>query len=211
MSKQIYLFSISSHSKTTQINPLSIDFYKPNIDFTSYDNFIITSKQIAKILNFYTVAKEDLKPALCISKQSAKSYKAIGGEILNIGKGYGDTLVASIKSYTKETKWLYLRAEIVASDFVNVCREDGYNIDESILYSSSCSEEISQVILEDNATLIFTSPSSIECFLKHHSFNKKNIIIVIGKTTAKKLPPEVEYILSKETTIDACVEIALSI
>jgi uroporphyrinogen-III synthase len=207
----IYLFSISSHPDAKQINPLSIDFFKPSVDFSKYNNFIITSKQVAKILSFYEIPKENLLPALCISKQSAKSYKAIGGNVLEVGKGYGDTLVECIEKYPKETKWLYLRAQTIASDFAQVCRDDGYKIDEEIIYKSSCSSKMTTLFLEENAILVFTSPSAVECFLEHNSFQKKQKVVVIGKTTLKKIPKEVQVVLSKEKTIESCMQIALSL
>lgn len=206
MSSSIYLFSISSHPGTIQINPLTINFFKSDVDFSKYDNFIITSKQISKILSFYEVKTDDLKPALCISKQSAKSYKAIGGEVLEVGKGYGDDLCSSISNYSKETKWLYLRAKEVASDFVEVLREDGYCIDETILYESRCSESLKNLSFEENAKFIFTSPSSVKCFLKESEIPENAQVIVIGKTTAKALPKNINYTISQEKTIQSCVD-----
>ena len=211
MSKKIYLFSISSHPDTININPLTIDFFPPKIDFSDYDYFIVTSKQIAKILSFYNVEKSALKPALCISHQSAKSYRAIGGEVLDVAKGYGDTLVSFIKNYPKESRWLYLRAEVVASDFVTICQEDGYIIDEAILYRSQCSENLSSLQLDKSAVLIFTSPSTVKCFLEKNSIDSSHRVVVIGKTTKRALPKGIEAIVSEEKTIESCVQIAQSL
>jgi len=208
MSKTIYLFSISSHSNAININPLSIEFFKPKVDFSEYDYFIITSKQIAKILNFYEINTKNLKPALCISKQSAKSYKAINGEVLEVGSGYGEKLTHQIQKYAKETKWLYLRAEVVASNFAELCRADGYNIDEEIIYKSTCSDSLSEINLKEESVLIFTSPSSVKCFLKQQKFHLMQKIVVIGKTTAKQIPKNIECIVSPESNIESCMEIA---
>ncbi len=208
MPKQIYLFSISSHPDAKSINSLDIKFLKPDIDFSNYDYFIVTSKQTSEALKQYE--NPSLKPALCVSVASAKSYEEIGGEVLDIGGGYGDNLVAKIKEYPHAKKWLYLRAKIVASDFVSTCQGDGYNIDEVIVYESGCSKDIWYVEVEDedDATLIFTSPSSVDCFLKNHTISPHAKVIVIGKTTAKALPLDIEYIISDKTTIDSCIEIA---
>ncbi len=210
MSKQIYLFSISSHPEATSINSLSITFIKPDIDFSNYDYLIITSKQTSEALKQYK--KEDYieKPALCVSTQSALSYEKLGAKVLDIGGGYGDNLLSKIKELPKETKWLYLRAKIVASDFVQLCQNDGYHIDEAIVYESDCSQEILDVKVEDDATLIFTSPSSLHCFLKTHTISKHSKIIVIGKTTAKAVPKGLECQISQKTTIKSCMEIALN-
>ena len=204
----IYLFSISSHPDAISINSLDITFLKPDIDFSKYDNLIITSKQASKALLQYKKSDYIDKPALCVSKQSAISYENIGGRVLKVGGGYGDNLLSIIKEYPKERKWLYLRAKLVASDFVALAKKDGYNIDEAIVYESDCSKKIVQVSVEERAILIFTSPSSVKCYLKSHTFSKEQIIIVIGKTTAKAIPSGVDFILSADTTIESCVEIA---
>ncbi len=207
MSKPIYLFSISTHSKATSINSLAIKFIKPSINFSDYDYLIITSKQTSKALKQYKKADYIDIPALCVSTQSALSYEKLGGKVLDIGGGYGDNLVAKIKEFPKTTRWLYLRAKIVASDFVQLCKDDEYSIDEAIVYESDCSQDILDVKVEDDATLIFTSPSSLNCFLKTHTISKLSKIIVIGKTTAKALPKDLEYIVSEKTTIESCIEL----
>jgi len=208
MSKPIYLFSISSHQNAISVNSLTINFLKPSIDFLKYDYLIITSKQASEALKQYKTDSYLDKKALCVSVASAASYKSLGGTVLDIGAGYGDNLVDKIKSYPKDTKWLYLRAKVVASDFVEVCKHDGFNIDEAIVYESDCSQDILDIKVEDESILIFTSPSSLNCFLKTHEISKKSKVIVIGKTTAKAVPKNTEYVLSQETTIDSCMEIA---
>ena len=208
MSKPIYLFSISSHPDAISINSLSITFFKPSIDFSQYDYLIITSKQSSEALKQYETQHYLDKKALCVSVASAKSYEKLGATVLDTGAGYGDNLIDKIKNYPKNTKWLYLRAKVVASDFVKICKNDGFNIYEAIVYASDCSEEILDVEVEDNSILIFTSPSSLNCFLKTHTINKHSKIIVIGKTTAKAVPKDREYILSDKTTIQSCIELA---
>ena len=206
MPEPIYLFSISSHPHAKSINLLDIKLLKPEINFSNYDYFIITSKQTSEVLKQYL--NPDLKPALCVSVASAKSYEDMGGTILDIGAGYGDNLVSKIKEYPKSKKWLYLRAKVVASDFVAICQKDGYDIDEIIVYESGCSKEIWHVEIEEEAILIFTSPSSVNCFLQNHTISPHAKVIVIGKTTAKALPLNVKYLLSAKTSIDSCIDIA---
>jgi len=204
----IYLFSVSSHPEAIHINSLTVTFFKPKIDFTQIDYLVLTSKQAVKALEQYDKEEFIQKKALCISKATAKAYKELGGEVLEVGKGYGDTLVDAIKNYPNTTKWLYLRAEVVASDFADVLREDGYVIKEAILYKSECSKEILDAKVKRDAILIFTSPSSIKCYLKTHSLFSSQKIIVIGKTTAKALPKDIDYILSPDTTVESCIQIA---
>jgi len=209
MQKQIYLFSTSKNSNATCIKSLDVKFLKPEIDFNKYDKLIITSKQTVKALKAYDKKSFINISAISVSTKTAGAYEDFGGKVINIGNGYGDSLNEIIKKYPKETRWLYLRAKIVASDFVQRTKDEGYNIDEEILYSSECSQEILDAKIIDDSTLIFTSPSCIECFLKNNTINQNAKIIVIGKTTAMALPKDIKYYVSEKTSIDSCIELAL--
>jgi uroporphyrinogen-III synthase len=208
MSKKIYLFSTSSYPDTIHINSLNIKFFTPKIDFSKYDYLIITSKQVSKALQQYELKNYLEKPALCVSQQTAKSFETIGGKTLEVGRGYGDNLIESIKHYPKEKNWLYLRGKEIASDFVQDLQTSGYQIDEAIVYETYCSEDIQKVKTEDDSVLIFTSPSSIKCFLKNHQIKETHKIVVIGNTTAKFLPKNSNFVISSETTIASCMKIA---
>ena len=210
-SSSIYLFSISSHPDAISVNSLDITFFHPEIDFSRYDYLIITSKQASEALKQYDTKEYIHKKALCVSVASAKSYEALGGEVLDIGGGYGDNLIQKIQSYPKEIKWLYLRAKVVASTFVQQCKENGYDIDEVVVYESDCSHAIEKISVEEDAILIFTSPSSVQCFLKNNIFTDQQHIIVIGHTTAKVLPKGISYSIAPKTTIMSCIELANSV
>ena len=206
----IYLFSLTPAKEVHHVPSLDVTYLQPSIDFSKYDYFIITSKQAVAALQYYDKEKYIKKKALCISKASANAYEAIGGNILDIAKGYGDTLISYIKQYPQTTKWLYLRASVVASDFVKHLQQQHYQIDEAIVYKTQCSLAIQDIKLPQNACLIFTSPSSVECFLESHTILPTYKVVVIGKTTAKSLPKGCEYIISQKPTIQSCIEICFS-
>lgn len=211
MPKQIYLFSTSTHPKATCIKSLDIKFLKPNIDFTKYNYFILTSKQAVKALNQY-IKKDFIDiPALCVSSSTAKAYESIGGTVLDIGEGDGDSLGECINDFSKDIKWLYLRAQTVASEFAQTARNNGVNIDEKVVYVSDCSQEILNLEVQKSDILIFTSPSSVECFLKNNTINCDVKVVVIGKTTASSLPNNIECIISEKPSVNSCVELALKL
>lgn len=164
MSKSIYLFATSKNKHAKSIKSLDVRYLKPDVDFSKYDYLIITSKQTVKALEQYDKEEFINTPALCVSIKTADSYREFGGNILETGDGYGDNLIEKIRELPLDIKWLYLRAELIASNFVQIAKEEGYSIDEKILYVSECSKEILDVRVDDDSTLIFTSPSSIECF-----------------------------------------------
>lgn len=208
MPKPIYLFATSKNPHAITINSLYIKLLKPAIDFSKYDYLIITSKKASEALKQYDNKEFIKKQALCISLESAKSFRSIGGRVLDVGDGHGDNLKAKIKSYPKGTKWLYLRAKVIASDFAQKLNEHGYHIDEAVVYESKCSKEIERAQIEEKSVLIFTSPSGINCFLKTHTISSNAKVIVIGETTAKALPQGIKYLLPEETTIESCIELA---
>ena len=207
MSKPMYLFSTSPHPDAISVNSLEITLLKPDINFSEYDYMIITSKQASKALQQYDSSEYVCKKALCVSTQTAKSYEDLGGVILEVGDGYGDALTSKIKSYPRNTKWLYLRAKVVASDFVEVCKNDGYDISEIVAYESKCSQDILDIKVDNGSVLIFTSPSSVKCYLKRHKINELDMVIVIGKTTGKALPFGVSYRVSQNASIDSCFKL----
>ena len=211
MSKQIYLFAASKSDYANNIKSLEVRFLKPNIDFNRYDYLIITSKQTVKALEQYNKKDFINIPALCVSVKTADAYREFGGNVLAVGDGYGDNLTKNIQEFSKNTKWIYLRAKVIASEFVKRAKKSGYQIDEEVLYVSECSKEILDVRVDDDSTLIFTSPSAIECFLKYNSIHPNSKVVVIGKTTADSLPDNIEYEVSEKTSIDSCIELALKL
>ena len=202
MQKQIYLFSATSHPEAIHVNSLDFNFFTPSIDFSNYDYLILTSKKAVDALQNYK--KEDYIdiPALCVSNFTKRYYEEFGGKVLTVGGGIGSDLKDIISTYPKEKKWLYIRAKEIAGD--------GFGTDEVVLYESRCSNEILNFkLIDENSTLIFTSPSSVECFLKNNALHNKQDIIVIGATTAKSLPTGINYKISDKTSIDSCIKIAL--
>ena len=75
------------------------------------------------------------------------------------------------------------------------------------MYNSECSKDILNVRVEDKSTLIFTSPSSVKCFLKHNTIPQFAKVIVIGETTARSLPQGVKYLIAPEKTIESCIRL----
>lgn len=205
MQKNIYLFSLTPYAGVNHINTLHVSYFTPQIDFTQYDYLIITSKQVLEALKNYDESWKSLA-VLAVSKPTAEAVKKAGGKILEFGSGYGDHLAKIINSYNQEKRWLYLRGKEVASDFALTCKQNGYDIDEAILYETSCSDDCYHVSVQEDAALIFTSPSSVECFLKHHDFKHTQNIIVIGTTTARAIPHGISYKIASNPTMQSCIQ-----
>jgi len=202
-----FLFSKTSHPEVTHIPILNTTFLRPEIDFSKYDAIVLTSKQAVTALE--KISSEWRKvPALSIASKTEEMVKSVGGTLLERGEGYGDTLDEIIAAKYAALRWLYPRPKVVASNFQERVKARGVEIDDVIVYETSCNESCREIVLPDDAIVIFTSPFTIECFLKFHTFKSSHKVIAIGRTTASALPEGVSYVMPKTPGVDACVLLA---
>jgi len=205
--KQIYLFSKTSHPDVIHIPILNTTFLQPDINFSDYDAIVLTSKQAVTALDKISSEWKSV-PALSIASKTEEIVRKAGGVLLGRGDGYGDSLDDIIVKKYAEFRWLYPRPLVVASNFKERVKARGVDIDDVVVYETSCNASCSDHDLKDEAVLIFTSPFTIECFLEFYTFKKSYKIVAIGKTTAKALPKEVTYLMPDTPNVDACVTLA---
>lgn len=184
---------------------LSIRYLTPEIDFTLYKGIVVTSKQGALALAHYSPDWENLH-VICVGESTAQAMKQLGAVHITIADGYGETIFDALKSDQQPKRWLYCRPKMIASSWPSRARDAGMVIDEVIIYETTCNEAMEKREIADDGVLIFTSPSSIECFLKKYLFKPTHNIVVIGKTTQNALPLGVKSILSETTSVESCVE-----
>jgi len=203
----IYLFSKTPHSEVTYVPILDTLFLQPRIDFSAYDAIVLTSKQAVTALDMIS---EDWKkiPALTIAEKTAEMVLSSGGILLDKGDGYGDSLDDIIAQKYSQMRWLYPRPKVVASNFKERVKARGIEMDDLVVYETSCNKSCQSVTLRDDAILIFTSPFTIACFLKLFEFKSSYEVIAIGATTAAALPEGVAYLMPKTPNVDACVTLA---
>ncbi|MGZ8546146.1 MAG: uroporphyrinogen-III synthase, partial [Sulfuricurvum sp.] len=141
---------------------------------------------------------------ICVGESTAEAMKQLGAVHVTIANGYGDTIFNAVRKY--HGKWLYCRPKMIASSWPARVREEGMILDEVILYETACNEAMQPQEIADNGILIFTSPSSIQCFLKYYELLSTHSIVVIGTTTQKALPFGIPSTLSETTSVEACVK-----
>ena len=205
--KNIYLFSKTSHPDVTHIPILNTTFLHPEIDFDNYDAIVLTSKQAVTALEKISPEWKKI-PALSIASKTEEMVREAGGVLLERGDGYGDSLDDIIVNKYAAYRWLYPRPKVVASNFKERVKARGIAIDDVVVYETSCNDACKGVDLPDEATLIFTSPFTIACFLEYYTFKKSYKVVAIGSTTAKALPKEVSYQMPEVPNVDACVTLA---
>ena len=167
---------------------------------------IFTSKNAVYSLDSFN---KDWKKvdSYAIAPKTANVIEKMGGKVNFTGiTSHGDEFAQELITLLKNKKVLYIKALKTVSNLVKILKENDILVDELITYQTSCKKSNSS--LKDNSVFIFTSPSSVECFFKQYQWKNNYKAIVIGKTTAKYLPKEVNYTISSETSIDECINLA---
>jgi uroporphyrinogen-III synthase len=189
---------------------LTISFLTPAINFNDYDGIILTSKQSIIALQYYRFSWNKLQ-CVCVSEPTAEAAREAGAVDVKVGDGYGTSIPNLLKSYKRNGKWLYLRPKVIASDWVERAREDGFSIDEAIVYETICNDGANHTEVEADGVLIFTSPSSVRCFTEKYPILPTHDVVAIGTTTQNALPSGIASHLSHETNVKAAVDLGRQI
>lgn len=204
--RPIYLISktpLDQAVDVIHIPILSIHFLAPDIDFSLYRGVIVTSKQAAQALKSYSPDWTELN-IVCVGESTANVIKELGASHIEIAQGYGMSILNVLSPH--KGKWLYLRPKMIASSWPSRARELGVEVDEVIIYETTCNDDIKELKIAQDGVLIFTSPSSIECFCKRSNILSTHDVVVIGSTTQAALPLGIKSTLSEETSVVSCIE-----
>lgn len=207
--RPIYLISKTPFEGVNHIPILTITFFKPDIDFTLYEGVVLTSKQSIIALEQYTPEWKKL-PCICVSEGTAEAARQEGVSNLHIGDGYGRSIPDLMVQKKLKGRWLYVRPKVVASDWMKRVSSE-ITIDEAIVYETTCNEESAGMQIAEDGVLIFTSPSSIECFLKYYTLLPSHSIVTIGKTTCDAFKTTQTVLISPEPSIASAVKFAQKI
>jgi len=177
---------------------LEFTYFRPPIDLTQYDALIITSKEAIKALSY--LKWQDMR-VYCVGEATAKLVPNVA---YSQNSGGAFELVEYLKKNSINEKLLYCRGERVSVNIASKLR-----VDETVLYKSSCVEDKPETKIASNSTIIFSSPSTVSCFLKYYKFESSFRAIALGKTTALSLiDAKIPHIVSPSTTILSAIEYA---
>lgn len=207
----IYILNDKKVKWAKNIPVIKIEPIKVDLDFSSYDALIFTSKNAITSLNSYNKSWKT-KPLYVIAPQTAKVASNLKGKIKFVGKEkHGNEFAYELIPLLKNKKVLYIRGSKVVSDLVNVLNSNDIVCHEAIAYDTVCINSKRKIKLPKNSTIIFSSPSTIECFLKNAIWDESYKAISIGHTTEKYFPPYITPIVSETTSLDSCVKKAIEL
>jgi len=207
----IYLLSPEAKEDCIHLPMIMFNTFAKDIILDGYDMLMFTSKQA--VLSAENINKGWKKiPCIAIGNATAKQIEDLGGIVDYMPKTfYAKTLTEDIVKKFKHKNILYLRPEEVSFDSKGFLASKNIVLHEKIIYKTSCMSYSQKDKPEENAIIIFTSPSTIRCFLKNFTWDKSYHAIVIGEVTKKHLPKNVKVSVANETLIEACIKKAKSL
>jgi uroporphyrinogen-III synthase len=207
----IYILSEKKVEGATNFPVFEINFKISDIDVSSYDALVFTSKNALYAIDSFNESWKTL-PSYAIAPQTAKIVQDLGGQLEFTGvTNHGDKFALELVDLLKNKKVLYLRGAKVVSKLCETLNQNNILCDEIVVYESVCKKYQTKQSLPKGSIIIFSSPSTIECFLKNLSWDASFRAISIGKTTAQYFPSYIEPIVSDHTSLQSCVQKALEL
>jgi uroporphyrinogen-III synthase len=198
----IYLLSNQIFDGIESLPVIEIEYKNIEIDF-NVDYLLCTSKNGVIGIDKISDKWKNI-PAICIGKPTANMVKKLGGKVEYIAKSsYGDELAKEIIQNFNPSRILFPRAKKVLSNIVEVLKENNFEVIEKIVYETKCKK---LNFIPQKGIFIFTSPSTVKCFLSQAKWQPNYKAIAIGTRTAKAFPYDIE--VSDIQTIDNCIKIA---
>ncbi len=202
----IYLLSPLAKEGTKHLPMIAFSLCNVDLEVAPYDYLMFTSKQAV-------VSAESLNPqwkntpTLAIGKATAKQIEKLGGTVAYHPKSfYGASLGQDIIKKFSDKKILYIRPKEVSFDSKTFLAKAGMTLDEAVIYETHCITYKPSDRPQEGAVIIFTSPSTIHCFLKNFDWDESYTAIVIGEATKEHLPENTRVFVSDVPLISACIE-----
>jgi len=182
-----------------------------SLDYQGCDTLMFTSKQAVESAQMIDPSWNQL-PTIAIGSATATKIKSLGGKVLYHPKSfYGKELAADIAEYFRSRKVLYLRPKSVSFDSRGYLLQAGYDLKEQVIYETFCRSYTEENRPVEGAIVIFTSPSTIHCFMDTFGWDDSYTAVVIGKATVEHLPKGSDYHIAAKPLIDECIRTALAI
>lgn len=207
----IYTLSDKKIDGATPLYLLKYGFRDIDTDFSKYDTLLITSRNSIKALRVNAdIEKIAHKKLFCIGEGSYKEAVEAGFvDVELIESSSGDEFAIKVAPRLKKRVAILLRPKKVVSQIKATLKGMDIEIDELVVYETECVK--SSFKIERGSVIIFSSPSTIECFFKNHPWREDLKAVVIGKKSAQAMPKEIEFELAPRNSLAECVKIAKKI
>jgi uroporphyrinogen-III synthase len=204
----IYILSEKQYEDAQNLPVILIKHFSKNIDLKPYEALIFSSKNGVIALDALTDSWKDI-PSYSIGSGTSKEIEKRGGTIVYEARSsYGDDFAREIKTLLEGKKALFLRAKVVTSSLNTILEDAGVLLDEEIVYETVCAQCNSLETPPKNSIIIFSSPSTIECFFSCFEWDATYTAVVIGTKTASFMPKEIPFETAPKQSIPSCIELS---
>jgi uroporphyrinogen-III synthase len=206
----IYLLSPTAKADTISLPMIRFRVSTEQIAYGECDTLLFTSKQAVLQAEKIDPSWKNL-PSIAVGSATKKQIESLGGKVIYYPAAYyGTQLAKDITLNFPDKKILYLRPKEVSTDIKEVLRKEGIEISEQVIYETSCISYPKKQVPVKNAVIIFTSPSTVHCFLKNFEWDESYQAVVIGESTKSHLLPHMQYVVADKPLIDSCIQKAKS-
>ncbi len=207
--KLIYILTNEKYKGVRNYPVIKINFLSSFIDFKNIDFLLFTSKNGVRAVDKITSEWKNF-PSFAIGKSTAKEIEKSGGRVEFIAKNaYGDEFAKEIIEKYQNKTFLFLRAKKIISPINEIFKDSTNNLKELIIYETVCNTPKESI--KKPCVVIFTSPSTVECFAKNNNFQDIKAI-AIGKKTKNILQNYIKDILMPSyPSIKECLKLAKNI
>ena len=206
----IYVLSEKKFEGALNLPVIKIRFLEFEVDLSKFDALIFTSKNGVEAIDRVDKKWKE-KEIYSIGSGTTKAINEKGVGVAYTAKSsYGDDFAKEIGDKLFGKRVLFPRAKIVTSHLNKILQKIGVDLSEIIVYETICnSKDISKP--KKGSVIIFSSPSTIECFFKKFTWDESYKAVVIGKKTASFMPKSIKYTLSEKQNIPSCISLAATL
>ncbi len=203
--RPVYLLSPTPKEGTRSLPMIRFRTVAETLNLYTCDTLMFTSKQ-AVITADSIDTRWKQYPCIAIGGATKKQIEALGGKVIYHPESYyGEALSQDIVRFFSDRHILYLRPREVSFDSRAFLEKAGIRLEEQIIYETGCISYGKEKMPEREAIIIFTSPSTIHCFLENFAWDRSYTAVVIGKATLAHLPHEADYAVADEPLISSCI------
>lgn len=206
--KVIYLFSDKAYEGVVHLPLFEIVFDPTPIDLEGFDAIVFTSKNSVKALEKSGTSWKE-KESYAIGEGTASFIQSCGGNLVFTCKeSYGDAFAQMLIPLLHTKKVFFPRAKEVVSSLFEILDVNSIDIKQSKVYATHCKQYSTSKAPPKDSKLIFSSPSTVHCFLKNFAWDESYFAIAIGEKTAAVLPSSAKFTVSKIQSIEHCIALA---
>jgi uroporphyrinogen-III synthase len=209
--RDIYILSDKKNHNTENLPVVTTKVIPREIDFNQYDILLFLSKNAVLSMDSFNTSWRE-KPSYAMTEQTGKAIQKLKGALLSIDEDYtAHEFEQQLSKRLEGKRVLCIRSKEASSDLKNKLDSQNIVCDEAIVYETVCKRQISKTILPKNSIIIFSSPSTVDCFFLNKEWDRSYKAITIGKTTAEYLPEYISPHIVESKSIESCIREALII